>query len=111
MAHPTESEATAMAGDDAKEAIEIARRRRDPYPVATIADGADHGAQTTGFHKHWWRSRDERWPAAIREDYDEAFTRELHDAQVAVVELRFDAAHGNWTNIGVVDLAQWEPAF
>jgi hypothetical protein len=111
MAHPSEPEAKAMAADDAKEAIEIARARDNPYPIATIADGADHHAQTTGFHKRWWRSQDEKWPTAIRDAYDEAFTRELHDAEVAVVELRFDAAKGNWTNIGVVDLTQWEPTF
>ncbi|MFT3865576.1 MAG: hypothetical protein QM729_15005 [Solirubrobacterales bacterium] len=35
----------------------------------------------------------------------------LHAAEVAVVELQFDAASGNWTNVGVVDLKQWEPTF
>jgi hypothetical protein len=111
MAHPTEHEATEMAREDSAEAIEIARRPGDPYPVATIADGADHHAQTTGFHKRWWRSQDESWPAPVREAYEEAFTRELHDARVAVVELHFDAADGAWSNVGVVDLAQWEPTF
>jgi hypothetical protein len=111
MAHPTEPEALAMASEDAREAIEIARRPDAPYPIATIADGADHHAQTTGFHKHWWRARDEAWPDSLHDAYEEAFTRELLAAQVAVVELRFDAAKGNWSNIGVVDLARWEPTF
>jgi len=82
------------------------------YPVVTIADGADHHAQTTAFHKRWWRSQDEKWPVGVREAYDQAFTRELLDAKVAVVELAFDAAGGRkWSNVGVVDLEQWEPTF
>jgi hypothetical protein len=32
-------------------------------------------------------------------------------ARVAVVELHFDAAGGQWSNIGVVDLERWEPTF
>ena len=111
MAPPSESEAVALAEDDAREAIEIARQRDRPYPLATIADGADHHAQTTGFHKHWWRARDEDWPTGLRETYDESFTRALLAADVAVVELRFDAAGGTWSNIAVVDLTRWEPTF
>jgi hypothetical protein len=111
MAAPAESELLSLAKDDAAEAIEIARRRDSPYPVVTIADGADHHAQTTGFHKRWWRARDENWPQGLRDAYDDAFTRELLTAEVAVVELRFDAAHGAWSNVGVVDLARWEPTF
>jgi hypothetical protein len=110
MAHPSELEAAAMAREDATEAIAIARRR-EPYPVATIADGADHHAQTTGFHKRWWRQQDEDWPQTLRDAYEEAFTAELIEAKVAVVELNFDAAHGNWSNVGVVDLERWEPTF
>lgn len=100
-----------MARDDSKEAIEIARSRAHPYPVATIADGGEHDAQTTGFHKRWWRQLDEDWPEALRETYNEAFTRELMAARVAVVELHFDTAGGRWSNIGVVDLERWEPTF
>jgi hypothetical protein len=111
MTHPSEVEATAMARQDSGEAIEIARRRDRTFAVATIADGTDHHAQTTGFHKRWWRQLDEDWPESLRDAYNEAFTRELMAARVAVVELRFDAAAGNWTNIGVVDLEQWEPTF
>jgi hypothetical protein len=81
------------------------------HPIVTIADGAEHGVQTTGFHKRWWRQFDEEWPSEVREAYNEAFTRELLAAKVAVVELQFDAAGGKWTNIGVVDLQQWEPTF
>ena len=82
------------------------------YPIATIADGAEHDAQTTGFHKHWWRQHDEGWPTDICDAYNEAFTRELLAAKVAVVELQFDAAGGKqWTNVGVVDLKVWEPTF
>jgi hypothetical protein len=111
MALPRDDEAAELAREDAKEAIEVARRRDHPYPVTTIADGADHHAQTTGFHKRWWRARDEGWPEALREAYDEAFTRELMAAEVAVVELHFDAAGGAWSNVGVIDLARWEPTF
>jgi hypothetical protein len=81
------------------------------YPVVTIADGNEHRAQTTGFHKRWWRQLDEGWPADVREAYNEAFTRELLTARVAVVELEFDGAGGRWSNVGVVDLEQWEPTF
>jgi hypothetical protein len=111
MAHPSEAEAIELARADATEAIEIARRRDRAFPIATIADGAEHDAQTTAFHKRWWRGHDQGWPDDLRHTYDEAFTRELIAAKVAVVELQFDAAHGNWTNIGVVDLEQWEPTF
>lgn len=111
MAHPSEIEVAAMAREDSREAIETARRRDRPFAVATIADGADHHAQTTGFHKRWWRQLDEDWPESLRDAYNEAFTQELMAARVAVVELEFDAAGGNWTNIGVVDLEQWEPTF
>lgn len=100
-----------MARDDSKEAIEIARARGQTFPVVTIADGGEHNAQTTGFHKRWWRQLDEDWPEALREAYNEAFTRELMVAKVAVVELDFDAAGGRWSNIGVVDLERWEPTF
>ncbi len=99
-----------MGHDDAPEAIEIARRP-EAYPIATIADGADHRAQTTGFHKRWWRQQDEDWPDGLRETYNDAFTRDLIAARVAVVELVFDTAKGKWTNVGVVDLDQWEPTF
>ena len=81
------------------------------YPIVTIADGADHREQTTGFHKRWWRQFDEDWPEGVREAYNVAFTRELAAAKVAVVELQFDGAEGKWTNVGVVDLEQWEPTF
>lgn len=81
------------------------------YPIVTIADGAEHDAQTTAFHKRWWRQFDEDWPAEVREAYNDAFTRELLGAEVAVVELQFDGAEGKWTNVGVVDLRQWEPTF
>jgi hypothetical protein len=48
----------------------------------------------------------------VRAAYDQAFTRELLGAKVAVVELAFDAAGGKkWSNVGVVDLEQWEPTF
>jgi hypothetical protein len=110
MAHPTEREAAEMARDDSVEAIEIARRP-EPYPVTTIADGADHHAQTTAFHKRWWRAQDDHWPERLRHNYEEAFTEALREANVAVVEIHFDAAQGAWSNIGVVDLAQWEPTF
>jgi hypothetical protein len=112
VAHPSAVEAARLGRDDSKEAIEVARSGGPAYPIVTIADGAEHNSQTTGFHKRWWRQFDEEWPADVREAYNEAFTRELHDAEVAVVELRFDAAGGKkWTNIGVVDLQQWEPTF
>jgi hypothetical protein len=111
VAHPSAAEAAQLARDDSKEAIDLARSGGQMYPVVTIADGADHHAQTTAFHKRWWRQQDEGWPADVTEAYNEAFTRELLASQVAVVELVFDAASGKWTNVGVVDLAQWEPTF
>lgn len=111
MAHPSESEVAGWAGEDATEAIAVARRRDRAFPVATIADGADRGAQATGFHQRWWRQLDEDWPDRLSETYNEAFTQELMAAKVAVVELHFDTANGNWINIGVVDLEQWEPMF
>jgi hypothetical protein len=111
VAHPSAAEAAAYGRDDSKEAIDLARSGGQMYPVVTIADGADHHAQTTAFHKRWWRSQDEHWPAGVREAYDQAFTRELLGAKVAVVELVFDAASGKWSNVGVVDLEQWEPTF
>lgn len=100
-----------MGRDDSQEAIELARSGGQLSPVVTIADGGEHDAQTTGFHKRWWRQLDEDWPDDLREAYNEAFTRELMAAKVAVVELHFDAARGSWSNIGVVDLARWEPRF
>jgi hypothetical protein len=111
MAHPSEAEAAKLGKEDAPEAIELARGGGPMHPVVTIADGADHHAQTTAFHKRWWRAQDEKWPGAVRDAYDEAFTKELHGAKVAVVELEFDAADGKWSNIGAVDLRQWEPMF
>ena len=111
MATPSTSEAAELAREDAKEAIGTARAEGHVQPIVTIADGAEHGALATGFHKHWWRQHDEAWPAPVSEAYNEAFTRELLAAQVAVVELQFDSAGGKWTNIGVVDLARWEPTF
>jgi hypothetical protein len=112
VAHPSQDEATQLGRDDSKEAIDLARSGGPTYPVVTIADGADHHAQTTAFHKRWWRQQDEKWPATISDAYNEAFTRELLAAKVAVVELAFDAAGGRkWSNIGVVDLEQWEPTF
>jgi hypothetical protein len=111
MAHPSTEEAARLARDDSKEAIDLARSGGQMYPVVTIADGADHHAQTTAFHKRWWRRQDEGWPAAVNDAYDEAFTRELLAAKVAVVELVFDAAGGKWSNVGVVDLEVWEPTF
>jgi hypothetical protein len=111
VAHPSEAEAARIGRDDSGEAIEIARSKGQSFPVATIADGAERKAFTTGFHKRWWRQRDEDWPEALSEAYNEAFTRELTAARVAVVELHFDAARGKWSNIGVVDLERWEPTF
>jgi hypothetical protein len=112
VAHPSAAEAAQLGRDDSKEAIGLARSGGQIYPVVTIADGADHHAQTTAFHKRWWRQQDEKWPAKIVEAYTEAFTRELLAAKVAVVELAFDAAGGKkWSNVGVVDLEQWEPTF
>jgi hypothetical protein len=111
VAHPTAAEAARWGREDSVEAIGIARSGVHPYPVVTIADGAEHDAQTTAFHKRWWRRHDEGWPADVGEAYDEAFTRELLAARVAVVELSFDAAAGKWSNVGVVDLEQWEPTF
>src|SRR6185312_12322780 len=98
-----------LARDDSREAIAIARSQGRTYPIVTIADGEEHNAQTTGFHKRWWRQLDEDWPESLRETYNDAFTRELLAARVAVVELHFDAATGQWSNIGVVDLERWEP--
>jgi hypothetical protein len=100
-----------MARDDSVEAIEMARSGGQAYPVVTIADGAEHRDQTTGFHKRWWRQHDEDWPESLRETYNDAFTHELTAARVAVVELYFEAAAGRWSNIGVVDLEQWAPTF
>jgi hypothetical protein len=101
-----------MGREDSAEAIGAARLHGGTYPVVTIADGADHHAQTTGFHKHWWRQHDEDWPEGVKAAYNDAFTKELIAAKVAVVELQFDAAGGRrWTNVGVVDLEQWEPTF
>lgn len=111
MTRPSAAEAAQMGREDAGEAVGIARVRGVPYPVTTIADGAERDAQSTGFHKRWWRQHDEDWPEALRDDYNEAFTRELMAARVAVVELQFDGAAGKWTNVGVVDLEQWEPTF
>jgi hypothetical protein len=70
----------------------LARSGGQAYPLVTIADGSEHGAETTGFHKRWWRQFDEDWPEAVREAYNRAFTHELTAARVAVVELAFDAA-------------------
>lgn len=89
----------------------MARPRAQTFPVVTIADGAERNAQTTGFHRRWWQQLDDDWPEALREAYNEAFTRELMAAHVAVVELYFEAAAGQWSNVGVVDLEQWEPTF
>jgi hypothetical protein len=112
VAHPSEREAAQLGRDDSKEAIDLARAGGPMHPIVTIADGAEHDAQTTGFHKRWWRQFDEEWPEHIRETYNDAFTRELLASKVAVVELQFDAAGGKqWTNVGVVDLQQWEPTF
>jgi hypothetical protein len=111
VAHPSEPEATKLGREDAPEAIEMARAGSPMYPIVTIADGDDHREQTTGFHKRWWRQFDEKWPPGVREAYNDAFTRELAAAKVAVVELQFDGAKGKWTNVGVVDLEQWEPTF
>lgn len=111
MAHPSAAQAAQLARDDSTEAIAIARSGGQTYPIVTIADGSEHKAQTTGFHKHWWRQHDEGWPAAACEAYNESFTRELLAARVAVVELQFDGSGGKWTNVGVVDLDQWEPTF
>ena len=111
MAHPSEIEVAGQAREDSVEAIEIARSGGPTTPVVTIADGGEHNALTTAFHKRWWRALDEEWPATLREAYDEAFTRELMAAEVAVVELFFDTAGGRWSNIGVVDLKRWEPTF
>jgi hypothetical protein len=112
MAHPSAKEAAQLGRDDAREAIDLARSGGQMYPIVTIADGAEHHAQTTAFHKRWWRSQDEKWPTSVREAYDQAFTRELLDQKVAVVELAFDAAGGRkWSNVGVVDLQAWEPTF
>jgi hypothetical protein len=110
MAHPTEAEAETMGRADSAEAIEAARLG-GAYPVVTIADGAERHGPSTGFHRNWWRQHDEGWPEGVSEAYNDAFTRELMAAKVAVVELRFDAAGGKWTNVGVVDLEQWEPNF
>ncbi|HVW48239.1 MAG TPA: hypothetical protein VHA76_14380 [Solirubrobacterales bacterium] len=111
MAHPSVEEAARLGRDDSKEAIDAARSGSPMYPIVTIADGAEHHAQATGFHKRWWRQFDEGWPADVREAYNDAFTRELAAAKVAVVELEFDGAGGKWTNVGVVDLERWEPTF
>jgi hypothetical protein len=111
VATPSTVEAAEMAREDSKEAIGSARSGGQMQPIVTIADGSEHDAQATGFHKHWWRQHDEDWPEPVREAYVETFTRELLDAQVAVVELQFDSAGGKWTNVGVVDLAHWEPTF
>jgi hypothetical protein len=112
VAHPSAAEAGQLGREDSKEAIDLARSGGQMYPVVTIADGADHHAQTTAFHKRWWRQHDEKWPTEVVDAYNEAFTRELLTAKVAVVELAFDAAGGKkWSNVGVVDLEQWEPTF
>jgi hypothetical protein len=100
-----------MGRDDSTEAIGLARSGAQAYPLVTIADGSEHGAETTGFHKRWWRQFDEDWSEDVREAYNRAFTDELTAARVAVVELAFDAATGKWSNIAVVDLNRWEPTF
>ncbi|HEY2056592.1 MAG TPA: hypothetical protein VGH14_21875 [Solirubrobacterales bacterium] len=111
MANPSAVEAAQWGREDSKEAIDLARSGGQMYPVVTIADGAEHHAQTTAFHKRWWRQRDEDWPVDVSEAYNDAFTRELMAAKVAVVELEFDAVAGKWSNVGVVDLKMWEPTF
>lgn len=111
MAHPSAVEAEDLAREDSQEAIAAARSGGVAQPIVGIADGAEFHARTTGFHKRWWRQHDEDWPADVREAYNETFTRELLAAKVAVVELQFDTAGGKWTNVGVVDLARWEPMF
>jgi hypothetical protein len=108
---PTEGEVLAYAGEDASEAIGIARRPEHAYPVTTIADGADRHAQQTGFQRRWWLQLDENWPEPLRHAYNEAFTRAAIAAGIVVVGIHFDAPGGDFTNIGVVDLAQWEPTF
>jgi hypothetical protein len=111
VAHPSTAEATRFAKDDAKEAIGIVRSGAFAYPIVTIADGAEHNAQTTGFHKRWWRQHDEHWPAQVCDAYNDEFTREVLAAKIAVVELSFDAAAGKWSNVGLIDLQLWEPTF
>ncbi len=111
MTTPSASHVAAYAHEDAVEAIELARRPEHPYPVTTIADGAERHAHTSGFQRRWWLQLDEDWPESLRDAYNDAFTRELSDAHVAVVELHLDAPGGDFTNIGVVDLARWEPNF
>lgn len=111
MTPPTASDVAAYAHEDAVEAIELARRPDHAYPVTTIADGAERHAHTSGFQRRWWLQLDEDWPESLRETYNDAFTGELSDAAIAVVELQFDAPGGAFTNIGVVDLARWEPTF
>jgi hypothetical protein len=111
VAHPSTDEAARLGREDAPEAVGLARAGSPMYPVVTIADGADHKEHTTGFHKRWWRQFDEGWPESVRESYNDAFTRALAAEKVAVVELQFDGAEGKWTNVGVVDLEQWEPTF
>jgi hypothetical protein len=111
MTQPPGADVTAYAREDAAEAIDLARQPEHPYPVTTIADGADRGAQTTGFHRRWWLQLEEGWPEPLRDAYNETFTRALSEAGIAVVELHLDAPGGDFTNIGVVDLARWEPTF
>ena len=111
MTAPTEAAVAAYAREDASEAIALARRREHLYPVTTIADGADRRAHETGFQRRWWLQLDEKWPERLRDSYNETFTRALIDAGIVVVELHFEAPGGDFTNIGVVDLARWEPTF
>ena len=111
MTLPTANEVAAYVHEDAVEAIELARRPEHAYPVTTIADGAERHAHASGFGRRWWLQLDEDWPEGLRETYNDAFTRELGEASVAVVELQIDAPGGEFTNIGVVDLARWEPTF
>jgi hypothetical protein len=111
MTLPTVGDVAAYAREDAAEAIDLARRPEHAYPVTTIADGAERHAHASGFQRRWWLQLDEDWPDSLRETYNHAFTRELSDSAIAVVELHFDAPGGKFTNIGVVDLARWEPTF
>jgi hypothetical protein len=111
MALPSESEVVDLASEDAREAIEYARRlAAQQWPVTTLTDPTDRdGWPQTELHRRWWQQRQDDWPEALREAYRAALMEQMTAAGLALVEQHNEGA--GWTALGVVDLERWEPTF